>query len=141
MLQRPLFVRMDPRVRTSAEELDAQWRASRAAYDAYLRAQRLRDGIEAEVAAGAGAADALRALRGEGLPSAADIVYGSIYQVEAGRETVVGLQAKLLFVLAVLQAADEAPTPQALAALRVLTESLEALAARHAALVLPHAGR
>ena len=141
VLQRPLFVRMDPRVRTSAEELDAQWRASRAAYDAYLRAQRLRDGIEAEVAAGAGAADALRALRGEGLPSAADIVYGSIYQVEAGRETVVGLQAKLLFVLAVLQAADEAPTPQALAALRVLTESLEALAARHAALVLPHAGR
>ena len=76
--------------------------------------------------------DALMALRGEGEPGAADILYDSITAVPPEKETVVGLQEKLLFMLALLQSADARPTTQAADAVRRLEQVVPALEQRWA---------
>ncbi len=138
--ERVLDVRMDPRVSIAAEDLQAQTDLSMAVYRAYLRAQELRDGIDAaRAASGVSPASraALDALRGEGRPGDADVMYGSIYATPADQETVVGLQEKLLHMLVLLQAADEAPTKAAREGVAALEAALRALEKRRAALSKP----
>lgn len=137
-LERPLDVRMDPRVTISLVDLQYQTDLSLACYRGYHRAQDLREAIDAALQGGAGAdaarEKALRALRGVGAPSEPDLLYGSITAVPDEQETVVGLQQKFLYVLSLLQSADARPTTQAREAVPALERTLAALEARRAAL-------
>ena len=135
--ERTLDVRLDPRVAINPEDLQAQTDLSNAVYRGYLRAQEMRDAIDAALRRGdlaAGRRPALQALRGEGLPGDADVMYGSIYATPETDETIVGLQEKLLYMLNLLQAADAKPSAQARAAVAALQKTLAALEARWAAL-------
>jgi photosystem II stability/assembly factor-like uncharacterized protein len=135
--ERGLDVRMDPRVSIGPEDLQAHTDLSLASYRGYLRAQAMRNAIEARLReAGPGAARraTLQALRGEGLPGDADVMYGSIHAVPDSTETVVSLQEKFLHMLNLLQAADTKPTTQAREAVASLQKTLTALEARWSAL-------
>jgi len=131
--ERPLEVRMDPRVEISGADLQLQTESSMACYRSYLRAQDLRDRFEEAIASG-GESEELRALRGAGMPGDPDVLYGSIYEVPAHEETVVGLQHKALFLLNLLQGSDARPTPQALEAVEKIQGVLHALERRWEAL-------
>jgi hypothetical protein len=131
--ERPLEVRMDPRVEISDADLQLQTESSMACYRSYLRAQDLRVRIEEAIASG-GESEELRDLRGAGMPGDPDILYGSIYEVPAHEETVVGLQHKALFLLNLLQGSDARPTPQALEAVEKIQGFLHALERRWEAL-------
>ena len=135
--ERHIDVRMDPRVSIAAEDVQAHTDLSMAGYRAYLRAQAVRDAIDALLARG-GLTDtrrgALQALRGQGLPGDPDIMYGSVYAEADAAETIVGLQEKCLYMLNLLQAADARPTTQAQDAVASLQKTLAALEARWAAL-------
>ena len=117
-MERPIDIRMDPRVTASAEDLRMQSDLSMACYWAYLRAQALVEAIDAALEDPPPAArrDRLTALRGSGRPEDPDILYSAIYETPPDEETVVGLQEKLLYMLNVLQSADARPTTQAEAA-------------------------
>ncbi len=135
VVERPLDVRMDPRVSITAADLQAHTDLSMACYRAYLKAQALRSSIDAALA-GPGA-DAARkaawtALRGEGDPGDPDVLYEFIVAVPVAEETVTGLQEKLLYLLNVLQQADAKPTSQARDALAALEISLAGLEGRWA---------
>jgi hypothetical protein len=130
-LDRPLDVRMDPRVEASADDLRVQSELSMSCYRAYERAQTLRDAIDAALAQPGGARqDEAKALRGEGEPGNADVLYDSVTRVDPAQETVVGVQEKLLFVMAVLQSADARPTRQAADAVQELVALVPRLEAR-----------
>ena len=126
--QRTLEVRLDPRVTIAADDLRSQTDASLACYRAYHELQEMRDAIDAR-APGAGTPP-LSALRGAGAPGNQDVLYGSITAVPPERETIVGLQQKFLFMMTLLQGADARPTPQALAAIDELQQTLAALKVR-----------
>ena len=53
------------------------------------------------------------ALLGTGSPSDQDVLYGSIRAVSPEKETIIGLQNKLIYMMNVLQSADVNPTSQA----------------------------
>jgi hypothetical protein len=135
--ERTLDVRMDPRVSISLEDLQAQTDLSLACYRGYQRAQEVRDAIDAalkRIGIDAGRRSALQALRGDGMPGDPDIMYGSIYVEPDAKESVVGLQEKLLHMLNLLQAADEKPTTQAREAVAALQKTMAAMEARWASL-------
>jgi photosystem II stability/assembly factor-like uncharacterized protein len=135
--ERPLDVRLDPRVTISEDDLHRHTALSLRAYRAHERLQTLRDALDARLADAALPAerrDALRALRGTGAPGNPDVQYGSITAVPAETETIVGLQGKLLFMLTLLQGADARPTTQAEAAIVALEATMEALLRRGEAL-------
>jgi len=120
--ERPLDVRLDPRVEIVEEDLRLQTVLSMTVYNDYVRLQELRETMDAALSrADAGSArDDMEALRGPGAPGAGDVQYGNITAVPNDQETVVGLQAKLLFMLELLQTADARPTSQAVEAVRRL---------------------
>jgi hypothetical protein len=126
-LQRTLEVRMDPRVRTSPEDLRRQTDASLACYRAYGELQEMREAIDARPA---DARKPLMALRGSGEPEDQDVQYGSITAVAGERETIVGLQEKFLYMLTLLQGADAKPTPQSLAAISELQATVSTMKTR-----------
>ena len=137
--ERPLIVRMDPRVEISAADLERQTDLSMACYRAYLRAQQAREAIDEAIARGGASVTPERreqwmALRGTGTPRDGDILYDSIYETDPEKETVVGLQQKLLFMLNVLQSADARPTAQAAEAAGTLAARMPLLEARWQAL-------
>ncbi|MFM8741637.1 MAG: hypothetical protein ACKOC0_15760, partial [Cytophagales bacterium] len=66
--------------------------------------------------------EAALALRGMGNPESPDVLYGSITQSSVEKETIVSLQEKLLYLLAVLQGADAKPTKQMMEAIERLRE-------------------
>lgn len=125
--EKPLEVRMDPRVKIAAEDLRRQTDATMTCYRAYLDLKRVRDAIDARPEA---ERKALMAVRGQGEPGDQDVLYGSITAVPADRETIVGLQAKFLYMLTLLQGADARPTPQALAAIAELQKTAASVTAR-----------
>jgi photosystem II stability/assembly factor-like uncharacterized protein len=136
--ERPLEVRLDPRVRITEADLRLQTDLSMTCYRAYVRAQALRDAIEADLAATtppptASRREAGQGLRGNGAPREADVLYGSIYRVAPDSETVVGLQRKLLFLLSALQGADARPTSATQEAVRAVVDALPHLERRWAA--------
>jgi photosystem II stability/assembly factor-like uncharacterized protein len=125
--QRTLEVRLDPRVKIAPEDLRRQTDASLACYRGYHELQDIREAIDGRSPE---ARKPLMALRGEGAPGIQDVLYGSITAAPAGRETVVELQQKFLFMLTLLQGADAPPTPQALAAVAELQKTLAAIRQR-----------
>ena len=125
--QRPLALRLDPRVKIADADLRAQTDASLACYRAYHELQEIREAIDARPPE---ARKALMALRGEGEPEDDDVLYGNATAVPAERETIVGLQQKFIFMMTLLQGADARPTPQALAGVGDLRKTLAALKGR-----------
>lgn len=127
----PLNVRLDPRVQVTADDLAQQAHYSLMLLRAAEAAQGLRDAIDTQLASATPARrDALLRLRGEGNAPNPDIKYGSITAVPADQETLVSLQEKLVFMLALLQAADARPTSQAISAVDALMARLDAMKAR-----------
>ena len=122
--QRPLEVRLDPRVQIAPADLRRQTDASLACYRAYHKAQEMREAIDAKPAA---ERTKLMAIRGNGEPGMQDVLYGSITATPADQETIVGVQQKFLFMMTLLQGADAAPTPQSLSAVAELYKTLAAL--------------
>ena len=91
--ERPLDVRMDPRVTIAPADLQAQTDLSLACYRAYLKAQTLGTAIDAAVAGpGVDAArkTAWQALRGDGVPGDPDVIYEFIVAMPAAEESVDG---------------------------------------------------
>jgi hypothetical protein len=128
-------VRLDPRVRVSAEDLALQAHHSLQLLRASEAAQALRDSVDRRLAGANGdRRDALRRLRGDEEAANPDTSYGSITAVPADQETIVGLQEKIVFMLKILQQADARPTTQAIAAVNALLARLNDLKARFAAL-------
>lgn len=133
VIERPLVVRLDPRVEISDSDLAMQTEYSMLTYDVYLELQGMRDAVDAMLATDGLATDrrdALQQLRGSGVPGNPDITYGSISAVPAESESIVGLQSKFLFSLNILQSADARPTQQAMRAVRALVELADDLERR-----------
>ncbi len=139
VLERPLEVRLDPRVTISAADLQMQTDYSLACYSGYLRLQKIRESLETllqnpAIPKNAKKQEALQTLRGSGLPGNPDFLYGSITAMAPDKETIVRLQNKFLHLLNVLQSAEVRPTQQAIAGVKALEEMLEALIQRWEAL-------
>ena len=140
--ERAITVRLDPRVKMAAEDLQLQTDLSLACYRGYLEAQGLREEIDKVlkdpgwIRSGAQRED-LNALRGSGSPGDPDPTYVGIYEISPQRETVVGLQHKWVLLLNFLQEADARPTAQEASAVQSLQEALRALEQRMKALRRP----
>ena len=97
------------------------------AYEAYNRLQAIREEIDVKLGDTKmkwkkGQREAISGLRGNGDPDGGDFLYGSVTESSLEKETIVSLQEKLLFILAVLQSAEAAPTTQALDAVTSLVQ-------------------
>lgn len=146
--ERKIAVRMDPRVTTTPDDWRAQSEVSLRTMAAYDRAQAAREeALAASARFGAAATDGRRlsrrsreavrlameeaaAIAGAGDPGAADIAYGSATETPAERETLSGVQTKLIYLLTVVQNADERPTAQALDGIARLEAITDAVLAR-----------
>ena len=129
--ERPVEVRLDPRVEIDQESLQQQTDLSLRCYFGYLKAQEIREAIEFATENTAGERlTALQALRGQGTPGEPDIHYDYIVQAGSAEESVVDLQYKFLWVLYVLQGADARPTSQTQEAVMSLERSLGGLIQR-----------
>jgi len=133
--ERPLDVRLDPRVTIGAAEVQLQTDYSLACYKGYLRLQKMRESIDAlllnrDMQRNVKKQEALQALRGSGPPGNPDLLYGSITAASFDKETIVGLQNKFLYLLNVLQNAEARPTQQTIAGIRALEEMMETLTRR-----------
>jgi len=131
--EKPITVRLDPRVEITDQDLSLQTDYSLVMYEAYHSVQTMVEAIDSilsDPAVSAATRGGLTALRGSGAAGNPDIVYGSISAAAPEAETLVGFQRKTLFVLTVLQGTDARPTMQAMDAARVLEGALEGLAER-----------
>ncbi len=131
--EKPLQIRMDPRVSATAADIRLQTDYSMRCDWAYVSLQQVREAIDSRLAEGGlppARAGLLRKFRGAGTPGLPDLLYGSISQTPLERESVVGLQQKLLFLLSLLQGADARPTLQAVEAVEQLEEGRRSLLER-----------
>jgi hypothetical protein len=132
VMEQPLTLELDPRVDLSPEALQQQYDFSMACNTSYHQAQTERERILAlrsqilarleTVSTGPLSAtlsalnQAAADLAGIGVPRQPDIVYSSVYTDPPGEATLVGLQTKFLYLLALIQGADAQPTSQVRAA-------------------------
>jgi len=125
-MEQPLEVKMDPRVTISAADLKLQFDYSMMCYNAYHELQSMRESVEAQLSGKKKLKKAqytsLRDMVGEGKPENPDIMYGSITEVPADKETIVGLQDKFLHMQLIFQSADMKPTTQAMEGVKRLQE-------------------
>lgn len=103
-------VKLDPRSEMSADALNLQTTLSLQCYNNYETLQVIRESIDKKLADKDDSKNELQKFRGSGEPNNGDIIYGSIYYSELKDETIVSLQSKLIYLLTVLQNADEMPT-------------------------------
>lgn len=130
-LEKPVVVKMDPRVKVSDMDLQLQTDYSMACYQAYHELQTMRDAIEAQL----GGKRKLKKIQytslsnmvGVGAPELPNVLYGSIYETDMEKETIVSLQDKFLHVLAILQSADARPTTATVEAVKKLNAAKEGL--------------
>ena len=125
-VERPITIKMDPRVDISARALQMQTELSKACYDAYHELEIIKEIIDGQRSP----SSAQTALRGNGSVGDPDTMYGSISHVTAGQETLVGLQQKFLFMMNLIQAADVQPTSQTVKAIETLNNTLDGLKAK-----------
>ncbi|MEN2284016.1 glycoside hydrolase [Algoriphagus sp. SE2] len=121
--ERPLTIKMDPRVTITERALELQTNLSKACYDGY---HELQDMVE-EIDRLSNPSESQSKFRGNGSVGNPDTMYGSIRQTDPNQETLVGLQEKFLFMMDLIQAADVQPTTQTIQAIDILNQSLEAL--------------
>jgi hypothetical protein len=112
VFERPIQVRLDPRVKMTPEDLKLQTEASLRCYRGYLKAYDMRGPADPDI-------------------EEPDVLYGSIRDVPIEEETASGLQQKFLYMLKLLQHADARPTSQALAAVARLEERLRDFSRLH----------
>ena len=128
LYEQQIMVRLDPRSKISEKALEEQTNGSLQCYNSYNMLQDIRDAIdkllETKTKWKKGQKESIEALRGKGNASGADIVYSSISETPLEKETIVGLQEKFLFVMEILQSADEQLTSQNLEALNILEKRL-----------------
>lgn len=128
LYEQQIEVRLDPRSKMSEKALEEQTNGSLQCYNSYNMLQDIRDKIdkllETKTKWKKSQKETLVAFRGRGNASGADIVYSSISETPLEKETIVGLQEKFLFVMEILQSADEKPTSQNLEALNILEKRL-----------------
>jgi hypothetical protein len=106
---------MDPRVESSAADIEEQTRYSLACYQAYHELQELYEDIETYKKRGRISPEQLNkidALLGGGPVGEQDILYGNIVEIPLAQQSIRGLQAQFLFLQNLLQGADAAPTLQ-----------------------------
>lgn len=133
--EKEIEVRLDPRVTISEADLKLQSEYSLSCYKAYNELQQLREMIEArlndpKVKWAKGKKELLVALRGEGSPENPDVMYGSISESPLEKETVVGLQDKLLHIMTVLQSIEAKPTTSQIQAVDKLKEMVALMSKR-----------
>ncbi len=104
-----LVLRLDPRVSMSETALESQHNLSMACYEAYHELQQMSEAITSQKSISASNLELL----GSGKPHDQNVLYSSIHSVSSERETIVGLQGKLIYMMNLLQAADVNPTSQA----------------------------
>jgi photosystem II stability/assembly factor-like uncharacterized protein len=136
--EKALSVRMDPRVTTDESDLSLQWTNSLKCFNAYNELQSIRELIDKGLSDKKmkwvkGKKEQVEAFRGIGSPDNPDVEYGSIYESPLESETVVGLQDKMLFMMAIFQSADVKPTNQALIATEKLILRKDEMVKRWAA--------
>ena len=107
--EKNLALRLDPRVSVSEVALESQYNLSMACYEAYHELQKMAEIITSQKSISA----SNLALLGSDKPRDQNVLYGSIKAISSERETIVGLQNKLIYMLNVLQSADVHPTSQA----------------------------
>jgi len=120
--EQPVMVKMDPRVTISESDLDLQTEYSLVCYRSYQELQSIREEMDLKLNSAKlkwkeDKKKKVLALRGAGAPDNPDVMYGSITDVYLEQETMVSLQDKFLYMMAVLQGADVRPTSQAVAAI------------------------
>jgi photosystem II stability/assembly factor-like uncharacterized protein len=133
--EKKISVRMDPRVSISETDLALQTKYSATCYLAYNQLQKITEIIDEKLANpktkwAKGKKELITSFRGNGLPDNPDVLYGSISATSLENETVVGLQEKLLFLMALLQSADAKPTTQAIAGVETLSKRVEEMVSK-----------
>jgi hypothetical protein len=127
-------VRLDPRSKINEKSLQKQTQGALQCYNNYNILQDIRESIDRKLNSQTiwkkGKKEVLEAFRGQGNPSGADIVYSSISETTLDKETVVGIQEKFLFVMELLQSADDEPTTQNMKALEILDNRLKEMIAK-----------
>jgi hypothetical protein len=124
--EKPLVLRMDPRVSISAAALQSQHNLSMACYQAYHELQQMAENIVTQKKPSL----TTLALLGTGSPRDQDVLYGSIRAVSPEKETIIGLQNKLIYMMNVLQSADINPTSQAQNGVKYLLDVVVTLKVR-----------
>jgi photosystem II stability/assembly factor-like uncharacterized protein len=133
--EKKITVKLDPRVTITDSDLQLQAKNSITCYKAYNQLQKIRETIDEKVANpktkwAKGKKEQVIAFRGNGSPDNPDVLYGSISASSLESETLVSLQEKLLFLMAVLQNADARPTDQAMAGVETLSKRVEEMVAK-----------
>jgi len=116
-MERTLGVRLDPRISIREEDLALQTKLSLECYNSYHELQVIREEIDSKLKDPKkkwkpGQKEMLGTLRGAGEPDGGDVLYSSITETTLEKETLVSLQSKYLYMLAILQGADAKPTTQ-----------------------------
>ncbi len=122
--EQPVTVKLDPRVKISDTDLKLQTDNSLICYQAYHELQTMKEDIETQLNGKKKLKKtqytSLKDMMGTGSPELPDFLYGSIHEAATTHETIVGLQDKFLYVMAVLQSADARPTTATLEAVKKL---------------------
>jgi len=142
----PMMVKLDPRVKISGAVLKQQFDLSMACYDGLQRIRTTRErirGLRLQVQSLlkkenlGGLKEALddfekkaASIDGTGRASDVDIIYFRPSASLGRQETLVGLQTKLLYLMALLQSADARPTSQAVGGVRQQQGSLKEVLGR-----------
>lgn len=132
-------VQLDPRVTASGADIALQTELSKACYKHYHELQTLRETIESIVSNPKtkwkkGVKENLQALIGNGQPENPDVLYGAAFETTLEKETIVGLQEKLLHVLALIQTADARPTEAVQQAMQKLQARVNEVQQRYQAI-------
>ncbi|MFN5171293.1 MAG: WD40/YVTN/BNR-like repeat-containing protein [Cyclobacteriaceae bacterium] len=135
----PLEVVLDPRVTATQDDIAIQSKESLQCYGLYHELQAIREAVDARLGDAKakwkkGQKEAWLALRGDGQPENPDVLYGSASEVPLDRETIIGLQDKLLHILALMQGADARPTTATVDAVERLAKRTEEMKQRYQSL-------
>lgn len=121
-LSKEIKVLADPRITASSADLDMQRDYTMRSYRAYLEAAAVMK--EMDELLNQNLKSSLKekgmSLRGEGAPSEVDIIYGRITASSLERENLVSLQQKLMYLISVIQGADEKPSQASREAVEML---------------------
>ena len=133
LMEKSFTVKLDPRVEISESDLQLQSDYVQRCYQAYLEAHKIRTAINKRLQDNdltTAQKITFQSLLGFGNPGNPDFMYGSIYESPLEKETLVGLQYKLLFMINLLQSADARPTNQSMEAVEKLEGLLDGLKGR-----------
>jgi len=131
-IEKALDLLPDPRISTSPTDLRIQQEYAKRSYRTYLALAEMMQKMDKALTNTnrrwrSGQKERGAALRGQGAPREVDIIYGRINASPLERESLVSLQEKLLYMMAVIQGADERPTQASITAVEQLETQKEGL--------------